>query len=1018
MKLSQIPDQIRRSPFFQDQLLALKRNAKAAFSGMVGASSAAVLAALQEEYPSLLVIVSSTGQAEALRSELEVFSARRPALFPAPDTLPGEEIEPSRELTGERLAILEQWNRGDSGTVVIAPVKAVMWRTSRSLESIRISLGTRSEDQNIRMEDLIEKLVESGYKRFDIVGERGEFSVRGGIVDIFPLDLDHPVRVEFLEDRVESLRSFDAYSQRSIKKLGQAVLLPAIESFEVPVFEHLRKDTVVVFAEVMEISRAADKQLDEQKAFSSAKKYLGFEKLQDLAKQHKRIEISQFLKPGEESGLSSPASYVNKISELPAGAVIVSKHAARLRDELAADIFAGSLRGGFVLGGLQVLSDRELFGEQVVLRKARLAPNEGVADQLLADLKAGDFVVHENYGIGLYQGMGSLTIDGVKQEYLILGFAQGDKVYVPPSQAGLVEKYSSGGDFRPKLSRLGTKQWLRVKGRVKKALRDMTKELLQLYAARQKLPGISFPPDDIWQTELEGTFPFEETPDQAKAICETKQDMGSSRPMDRLVCGDVGYGKTEVAVRAAAKAVSAGKQVAILVPTTILAEQHYNNFKARFSSSPFVIEMLSRFRSKKELAQTVKSLAGGGVDIVIGTHRLLSKDVKFKDLGLLIIDEEQRFGVAHKEKLKKLRRTVDVLTLTATPIPRTLYLSLSGARDMSTIHTPPVDRSPIRTYVLPWSEAVIREAVLRELDRGGQVYFVHNFVETIEGIAAKVKKLVPEARVTVGHGQMPEKELEKAMLDFLDRNFDVLVCTSIIESGLDITNVNTILIDQAERFGLSQLYQIRGRVGRSAARAYAYLFYHPQKVMTDQALERLKAIQEFTALGSGYKLAMRDLEIRGAGNLLGAEQSGHVMEVGFDLYCELLEEAVREVKGIEQASAREVEIDLKVEAFIPEDYITDERQRIAVYRRMNLLDSKAAVDGMKQELADRFGPIPKKLNKLFDLLYLKAKALKAGIGSIKEEDGWILVERLSGKRVKLKIEGQDKIKLAEKGIAG
>jgi transcription-repair coupling factor (superfamily II helicase) len=1008
MAINKILDPIKRSSYFNERISSLKRSGKASFSGMIGASSSAILAALADEHRGILVIVSNTEKAESIRSEIEIFSGKKVVVFPAPDTLPGEEIQPSKELVGERLAVLEEWSRGERAAVV-APVKAVMWRTSRGFESVRLSVN-----QNIRIDKLIEDLIEFGYKRFDIVGERGEFSVRGGIVDIFPLNLDHPLRIEFVEDKVESIRSFDAYSQRSIEKLSEAILLPAGEVFEGPLFEHLPEDTLVVFDEVMEIARTADRQMDEQKAFSSEKKYIDFEKIQELAEKHRRIEFSQFLKPGEESAFSSPAGYLNRLAEIPREALIISKHAPRLREEIEREVLEGSLRGGFIFDGLKVLSDRELFGEEVVFRKAKVVPKEGVADDLLADLKAGDYVVHENYGIALYQGMGSLKIEGVKQEYLILEFAEGDKVYVPPSMAGLVEKYSSGGDFRPRLSRLGAKQWVRIKGRVKEALRDMTKELLQLYAAREKLPGFGFPPDDIWQDELSGTFPYEETPDQQKAILDTKRDMEAERPMDRLICGDVGYGKTEVAIRAAAKAVSSGKQVAILVPTTILAEQHYNNFKNRFRSSPFIIEMLSRFRSKKEQEGVVRALAGGGADIVVGTHRLLSKDVKFKDLGLLIIDEEQRFGVAHKEKLKKLRKTVDVLTLTATPIPRTLYLSLSGARDMSTIHTPPIDRSPIRTYVLPWSEAVIREAILRELERGGQIYFVHNFVETIEGIAAKVKKLVPEARMAVGHGQMPEKDLEKTMLGFLDREFDVLVCTSIIESGLDIPNVNTILIDQAERFGLSQLYQIRGRVGRSAVRAYAYLFYHPQKVMTDEALERLKAIQEFTALGSGYKLAMRDLEIRGAGNLLGAEQSGHIMEVGFDLYCELLEEAVREVKGIKEVSPREVIIDLKVEAFIPEDYIADDRQRIAVYRRMNRLSSKEEVDEMKNELEDRFGEIPEKLIKLFDILYLKVRALEAGVKSIKEEGGKILIEKLSGKRAKLKIEGRDKIKLAEK----
>jgi transcription-repair coupling factor (superfamily II helicase) len=836
-------------------------------------------------------------------------------------------------------------------------------------------------------------------------------------MDIFSLNLGHPVRIEFVGDEIESIRSFDPYSQRSLQTLTGIDILPAREPFDVSLFNLLPKDILVAFNESMELSRAADKHIDEAKDFSSKLNYLTFDEIQGQTVDFKKIELSAFIKPGEEAAVTAAPAYVNKFSEIPGEAIIVSKHAARLREEIGRDVWEGSLSGGFVFNAVQLVSDKELFGEEVVLRRTKVIPAEGVADELLADLKAGDYVVHENYGIAVYRGMDTLEIDELKQEYLVLEFAQEDKVFVPPSMAGMIEKYSSGGDFRPKLSRLGTRTWTRTKGRVKDRLRDMTKELLDLYAAREKYAGFAFPPDDIWQVELAGTFPFEETPDQRKAIHETKKDMELTRPMDRLVCGDVGYGKTEVAMRAAAKAISAGKQVAILVPTTILAEQHYNNFKERFKSSPFNIEMLSRFRTKKEQEQTVKALAGGVVDIVIGTHRLLSKDVKFKDLGLLIIDEEQRFGVGHKEKIKRFKKTVDVLTLTATPIPRTLYLSLSGARSMSVINTPPVDRSPIRTYVLPWSEAVIREAVLRELDRGGQVYFLHNFVETIDGVASKIKKLVPEAKVAIGHGQMSERKLEQTMIDFLDKKFNVLVCTSIIESGLDIPNVNTILIDQADRLGLSQLYQIRGRVGRSAVRAYAYLFYRPEKVMTDTALERLKAIQEFTALGSGYKLAMRDLEIRGAGNLLGADQSGHIMEVGFDLYCELLEEAVREVKGIKEMTPREVTVDLKIEAFIPDDYITDDRQRIAVYRRMNLLSTSEEVNEMGRELGDRFGKLPAKLLKLFDILYLKTRALKAGIKSIKEEGRYIIIERTSGKKTKLALDGKDKIKLAERGIA-
>lgn len=1006
MPLKNLVNSVAQSSYFKEQISFLEKNGKTSFPGLVGSSTAAILASLLDRFDNLLVVVPSTDRAELLKMEIELFSGKVAVVFPAPDTLPGEEIKPSKELVGERLALLDKWARKEA-LLVIAPVEALMWKTSRGIENIGLA-----ERQHIKIDRLIENLVGFGYKRFDIVGERGEFSVRGGMVDVFPLNFDHPVRVEFCGDEILSLRCFEAYSQRSVGKVSRVSILPARELFEVPVFKCLARDTVVVFDEKMEIERAADRHLEE------SREYLSLEEITRSIEDFSQVFFSVFLEPQQDPRFTLPQSYINKFDEIPKKAIVVSKHAARLSREIEAEVCEGSLPGGFVFEGLEVVSDRELFGEQALLKKIKSTPGCGVADDLLADLKSGDYVVHENYGIALYEGMQMLKIEEVLQEYLVLHFSEGDKVYVPPSLAGLVEKYVSGADFKPRLSRLGTRQWLLTKGRVKKKLQDMTRELLEIYAARQKLPGFSFPPDDVWQRELSGTFPYEETPDQRKAILETKQDMQAPRPMDRLVCGDVGYGKTEVALRAAARAAAAGKQVAILVPTTILAEQHYNSFLSRFCSSPFVIQMLSRFKSKNEQAEIVKSLASGGVDIVIGTHRLLQEDVKFKDLGLFIIDEEQRFGVAHKEKLKKLKKNVDVLTLTATPIPRTLYLSLSGARDLSIINTPPLDRSPIRTYVLPWSELVAREAVLRELDRGGQIYFVHNFVETIDGLAARLKKLVPEAKITIAHGQMPEKELEKTMLDYLERKFDVLVCTSIIESGLDIPNVNTILIDQANRFGLSQLYQIRGRVGRSAVRAYAYLFYRPEKVMTDQALLRLKAIQEFTALGSGYKLAMRDLEIRGAGNLLGAEQSGHIMEVGFDLYCELLEEAVREIKGIEDLSAREIEIDLKIEAFIPPHYIVDERQRIAVYRRMNLLSSAQEVDEMKKELRDRFGNIPAKLGKLFDILYLRVKARKAGVKSIKEAEGKILIEKLSGKRRKIEISGRDKIKLAAQGIAG
>jgi len=966
---------------------------------MVGASSAFLISNLIHAFDSILVITPSSGRAGVLRDELNVFYDGKVESFPAAYVSPEEE-QPDKELTGDRLKVLDSLARKEK-MIIVSSSKAIRQKTCSpaALKELKLEIKT---GKKYPLENLVERLVNLGYRRFDIVGEQGEFALRGGILDIYPLNFSLPIRLEFSDDQVASIREFDPYSQASVKKVDEVMLLPAKESEDVLLFEHLHPKTLVVLEE--DIAQDTDYEWDRRRFESSPIFYL---------------TLSPFLKPGDEPLFSAPPSYVNRLSEMPSSAMVVSRHAARLQGEVAVKVTDGSLRGGFVFNDLEVLSDRELFGEEFVPRRKKAAVKEGVSDDLLADLKPGDYVVHENYGIALYRGMETLEIDGINEKYLLLEFAEESRVYLPPALSGLVEKYAGGGEVKPKLSRLGSTQWARAKAKIKKALRDMTRELLELYAARQKIPGFAFPPDDVWQAELTGTFPYEETPDQERAIAAVKRDMESSSPMDRLVCGDVGYGKTEVAIRAAAKAAAAGKQVAVLVPTTILAEQHYNNFKNRFSSTPFVVEMLSRFKSKPDQALIVKSLAGGGVDIVIGTHRLLSKDIKFKDLGLLVVDEEQKFGVAHKERIKQLRKAIDVLTLTATPIPRTLYLSLSGARDMSVIGTPPVDRSPVKTYVLPWNETVIAEAITRELDRGGQVYFVHNFVESILGAAAKIKRLVPQARVTVGHGQMDEKALEKTMLDFMSGKYNVLVCTSIIESGLDIPNVNTILINQADRFGLSQLYQIRGRVGRSVVRAYAYLFYHPARSMTDGAVERLKAIQEFTALGSGYKLAMRDLEIRGAGNILGAEQSGHVAEVGFDLYCELLEEVVKESKGIQpEVSPREVVIELKIEAYIPEDYITDDRQRIAVYRRMNLARTKAEVEDLRRELVDRFGVIPAKAARLFDLLTLKVQALEKGVKSIREEEGKIIIEKISGSRKKIEIKGGDKLKLARINIAG
>ena len=709
--------------------------------------------------------------------------------------------------------------------------------------------------------------------------------------------------------------------------------------------------------------------------------------------------------------------------------VVVSQQAARIAEVLSErDLFTtplsgvesplppgalavvhGSLPDGWSIRGdgrsLTLLTDAELFG--FVKQRRFTRPPAGRRVDFLADLSPGDFVVHIEHGIGQFAGLTHLGSDGQEREYMELRYAEGDRLFVPTDQVDRVSRYVGPGDQRPTLTRLGTQEWRRAKERVKRAVRHLARELLALYAARQVLEGHAFTPDMPWQQELEASFPYVETPDQAAAMQEVKVDMGSIRPMDRLVCGDVGYGKTEIAIRAAFKAVMDGMQAAMLVPTTVLAQQHYQTFCERLAGFPVRVEMLSRFRSDREQRDVVRDLAAGPVDIVIGTHRLLQRDVNFHNLGLVIIDEEQRFGVAHKERLKQMRQQVDVLTLSATPIPRTLHMALGGIRDMSVMDTPPEDRLPIKTYVLEFDDHIAREAILRELERKGQVYFVHNRVYNIEAIAERVRRLVPEAEVAVAHGQMPEDRLERVMLDFARGAIDVLVCTTIIESGLDIPNVNTIIINQAERLGLAQLYQLRGRVGRGASRAYAYLFYDRHHSLSEPAQKRLQAIFEATELGAGFQIALRDLEIRGAGNLLGSEQSGQIGAVGFDLYTRLLADAVEELKALQRGEKPPVPstalpplaIDLPLVAHIPESYAPDLNLRLALYQRMTRVQHPQEVDDVAQELRDRFGPLPEPVQALLYVVRLRALAREAGVQSIQTEDGLIVLRMMHGHRL-------------------
>ncbi|HEY9678515.1 MAG TPA: transcription-repair coupling factor [Drouetiella sp.] len=645
--------------------------------------------------------------------------------------------------------------------------------------------------------------------------------------------------------------------------------------------------------------------------------------------------------------------------------------------------------GGFRLEDVQLVSvtDTEMFGLKRKPAVYRRPTAEKTYDRFASvqDLKIGDYVVHIKQGIGQFVGVQRISVDGQQREYLTVQYNGDDRLYVPVDQINLLSRYRGAGENAPRLSRLGGAEWENVKKRVKKSVKAVAEDLVNLYAMRAKQEGFSALPDTPWQYEMEEAFRYEETPDQWQAIVDTKKDLESNKPMDRLICGDVGFGKTEVAVRGIFKTVMSGKQAAILVPTTILAQQHYNTMAERFAPYPIRVGLLSRFKSAKEQREVVQKLATGECDVVVGTHRMLQKDIQFKDLGLIVIDEEQRFGVNHKEKLKQLRVMVDVLTMSATPIPRTLHMALSGARDMSLIHTPPTNRSPIKTFVGEWKQPLVRTAILHEMERGGQIYVVHNRVESIEAIAFEIKSLVPEARVIVGHGQMNERDLENVMLDFASHSYDILVCTTIIESGLDIPNTNTIIVNEADKLGLAQLYQLRGRVGRSDVQAYAYCLYRPQKVLSETAQNRLKAIREFTSLGSGYQIALRDMEIRGVGNILGAEQHGHMVSVGFDLYCKLLEESVAELKGEAVSGDVDSQIDLNVTAFIPESYISDNEQRLIEYKRLADVKSERQLNMLMEEWEDRFGAPPQEAKQLTSVVRLRLLAAKAAISAIKPE---------------------------------
>ncbi len=974
-------------------------------------------------------------------------------LFPEPDTLPYQRVASDTSTELERLQVLSALANIEPTTdapLVVASAPAFMQKTAPHSDFTSachiIKVG-----MDIEPFKLLSQWEAVGYRIENIVEVPGTISHRGGIIDIYPPSSDLPARLEFYGNTVDSIRLFDPANQRSQTRVSSIAIAPATERLTPlldSILSYLSPDALLILDEPLKLKLAIE-DLDAKANELRTEKlkrgelpakfprpYFTWEELELGMKGRQCLTLTAWDITAEEQpyklNFTPTPSYAGQLPMFIKKAkqllnqkhrlILISHQAARLSELLDEEdliapplteikqipppgsltLIQGSLAEGWVMNNdTYLFTDGEIFG---FIKQRRLLKKRPVSRQkFLIELIPGDYVVHIEHGIARFAGVTTMRTDSTEKEYLVLQYAAGDKLYVPTDQIDRVNRYIGASEQPPVLSRLGTLEWTRTKQRAKEAVESIAQELLALYAAREVVPGLAFSPDTVWQQELEASFLYVETPDQIKAQQQVKADMEKAKPMDRLVCGDVGYGKTEVAIRAAFKAVLDGKQVAVLVPTTVLAEQHFATFSQRLDAFPLRIEVLSRFRTPKEQQTILDGLANGSIDICIGTHRLIQKDIGFKDLGLVIIDEEQRFGVAHKEHLKQMRQEVDVLTLSATPIPRTLHMSLVGVRDMSTMETPPEDRLPIKTYVAQYDDRLIREAILRELERNGQVFFVHNRVNSIAFVAGKLQSLVPEAKIAIAHGQMPEAELERVMADFTQGKSDILVCTTIIESGLDMPNVNTLIVNQADKFGLTQLYQLRGRVGRGANLAYAYFLYEARKQLTPTAEKRLKTIFEATELGAGFGIALKDLEIRGAGTLLGVKQSGHITAVGFNLYCRLLAEAVEEQKakraGIIKTRPLHLPpptIDLPLRAHIPEEYISDLNTRLSLYQRLVKVDKAELIDDLAREFGDRFGAPPPVVRNLLYALRIKILAAKAGIESIDTEERQIVIRRFQG----------------------
>jgi transcription-repair coupling factor (superfamily II helicase) len=1123
---------------YDEMTVLLKKPGKSlAISGCADSQKLHLTYGLGENYHHKIIVTYSDLRMKEIYDEYRFYD-RNISMFPAKDLIFYQADVHGNLLTKERIGCLKGIIEGDSHTIVTT--FSSLMSPILTLEYLKKNVISIKKDATIEKEELAANLVKLGYENNFQVEAPGQFSIRGGIIDIFDLTEENPYRIELWGDDVESIRSFDCLSQRSIENLSEIIIYPAtelalskkqlragmekiqnecdrqvkalregfftaeahrlktqIKELEEQLFEFettvnlesyirffydvtvsfidlFNSDKTIFFIDeptrVREHAGAVEMEFRDSMSHRLEKGYLLPSQtgllfsVDEIAARLSRKRVvalsaldmkSPIIKADRKIDLTVKTifSYNNSFDALVKDLTRLKKsgyrimllsgsrtRAARLasdlrdhgltafysedteREIMPGEIMTwyGRVRRGFEYPMLKyaIIAESDIFGAEKKKKKKRRYEGRKIND--FTELKIGDYVVHENHGLGIYRGIEKIEVDKVVKDYMKIEYRDGGNLYIIATAFNVIQKYASADARKPKLNKLGSVEWNRTKSRVKEAVGEVARELVELYAIRQEMSGFKYDKDTVWQREFEELFPFEETEDQLTAITETKNDMESTKIMDRLICGDVGYGKTEIAIRAAFKAVQENKQVVYLVPTTILAQQHYNTFIQRMKDFPIRIDLLSRFRTASEQKKTIADLRKGQIDIVIGTHRVLSKDVAYRDLGLLIIDEEQRFGVTHKEKIKQMKDSVDVLTLTATPIPRTLHMSLIGIRDMSVLEEAPNDRMPIQTFVCEYNEEMVREAIVRELAREGQIYYVYNRVANIADIAAKIQKLVPEAHVAFAHGQMQERELERIMYDFINNEIDVLVATTIIETGLDIANVNTMIIHDSDNMGLAQLYQLRGRVGRSNRTAYAFLMYKRDKMLKEIAEKRLAAIKEFTDLGSGFKIAMRDLEIRGAGNLLGQKQHGHMEAVGYDLYCKMLDEAVKKLKGIDITNDWSTIVDLDVDAFIPPSYIVNEIQKLDIYKRIAGIESKEECDDMKEELVDRFGNIPISVENLLRIALLRVSAHTLFITEIKGKNEEIIFylrpdARIQAENIPLFLQNNPALRFNHKG---